>query len=319
MILYGFGSHAKKLLRKYAVPDEKIELIIDNNENGKWLADVVTWNEYVNTHDQYKSEQICIGVKDAYDEVYNQIFHSGLFDRMNIINISDWIKQFPENDNLLSYKIKQHKFIELKNVANEVGDLKPELLKQSKVLSTREKALMELPQGGVVAEIGVAFGGFSKKILEFMKPAVFYAIDMYDEQLKGFWNKNVFEEENISHYDWYRREFESYINEGTMKMVKSISWEAMEPFPDDYFDYIYLDAAHDIDSVRKDIEAILPKIKDGGIIQFNDYTYGTSNVYYGVIPMVNKMINETGSQVMFFCLDKGGYHNLVVKINKKRG
>lgn len=317
MILYGFGKEANRLFTKYAVPANQLEVIIDNNGNGKWISKVIPWDIFVNTKDDYVSDIICIGVKNGYDEIYNQVYASGLFRENNIIKLCDWITQFPIHDDLLSVACKQHCYEEVKCKAYEAKDIKNELLKNAKVLSNRYEALKYIPQNSVVAEIGVAFGGYSKYILEELQPKEFYAIDMYYEQLKGFWNNNVFDEQNITHYEWYRREFQQYIDKGILKMQKSLSWEAMSIYPDNYFDYLYLDAAHDYESVRKDIAAIYPKMKRGAIIQFNDYTYGNSKASaYGVIPEVNRFINSTNSEVMFLCLEKGGYHDLVVRVNK---
>lgn len=316
MILYGFGREANKLLRKYAVPEAELEVIIDNNRNGSWLSDVVTWDEFKERKSQFASKEICIGVVDKYSEIYSQVKESRIFEEKNIYRLADWIKKYPIHEQLLSEKCKQHKYNEMKEKAFEVGDIKPELTINSKVLPSRYQVFEYLPKNCIAAEVGVAFGGFSKYILEEMKPTSFYAIDMYDEQLEGFWNKNIFKEQKITHYDWYEKEFKDYIDAGVLKMHKSISWDAMKAYPDNYFDYLYLDAAHDYESVKKDIEAIYPKMKKGSIIQFNDYTYGTSNVYYGVIPLVNKFINETDSEVLYFCFEKGGYHDLVVRVNK---
>lgn len=52
--------------------------------------------------------------------------------------------------------------------------------------------------------------------------------------------------------------------------IKSISWEAAKQFEDESVDVVYIDADHSYESVVNDIEAWLPKIKQGGIIAGHD-------------------------------------------------
>jgi len=82
---------------------------------------------------------------------------------------------------------------------------------------------------------------------------------------------------------------------------------------------VYLDAAHDYHSVKKDLEALDRKIKYGGFIQFNDYCLGSSfSAPYGVIKAVNSFVNTGMHKVKFFCLGLEplyvGYPDIVVQI-----
>lgn len=58
----------------------------------------------------------------------------------------------------------------------------------------------------------------------------------------------------------YRVEF----HEGT-------SWKVAQDFPDAYFDWVFIDAGHDQESVSRDIEAYRPKMKPGGWVTGHDY------------------------------------------------
>jgi len=46
--------------------------------------------------------------------------------------------------------------------------------------------------------------------------------------------------------------------------------------PDGYFDFIYIDANHDTESVLRDIKISLPKLKSSGIISGHDYINGVN-------------------------------------------
>lgn len=64
------------------------------------------------------------------------------------------------------------------------------------------------------------------------------------------------------------------------------SYNISDSFQDNYFDLIYIDAAHDYDSVKKDIELYLPKCKR--IIAGHDY----SPEWPGVTQSVNEILGK---------------------------
>jgi predicted O-methyltransferase YrrM len=51
---------------------------------------------------------------------------------------------------------------------------------------------------------------------------------------------------------------------------RGVSWESAGYFQDGELDFVFIDAAHDYDSVTKDIKAWLPKVRLGGIIAGHD-------------------------------------------------
>lgn len=53
--------------------------------------------------------------------------------------------------------------------------------------------------------------------------------------------------------------------------IKKISWEGSKLYSDNSLDFVFIDAAHDYESVKKDINSWFPKIKEGGIIAGHDY------------------------------------------------
>ena len=53
-----------------------------------------------------------------------------------------------------------------------------------------------------------------------------------------------------------------------------MSWDAAVNFADESIDFVFIDADHSYESVKKDIEAWLPKIRKNGIISGHDYGNG---------------------------------------------
>jgi len=58
-----------------------------------------------------------------------------------------------------------------------------------------------------------------------------------------------------------------------VNFIHKASVEAAKQFPDKFFDYIYIDGAHDYDNVINDLTAWYPKIKTGGIFSGHDWWY----------------------------------------------
>jgi predicted O-methyltransferase YrrM len=66
------------------------------------------------------------------------------------------------------------------------------------------------------------------------------------------------------------------------------SWDAASQFEDKSLDFVFIDADHVYESVKRDIIAWLPKIKPGGIIAGHDYC----DVHPGVIQAVNEIFGK---------------------------
>ena len=56
-----------------------------------------------------------------------------------------------------------------------------------------------------------------------------------------------------------------------VELIRKSSKAAAEEFKNRTLDFVFIDAAHDYESVKKDIEAWYPKVKRGGIISGHDY------------------------------------------------
>jgi hypothetical protein len=75
------------------------------------------------------------------------------------------------------------------------------------------------------------------------------------------------------------------------------SVEAAEKVEARSLDFVYIDAAHDYESVRRDIEAWAGRVRPGGILSGHDYWDGP-HPYDGAIYGVRRAVNE-------FCAQRG--------------
>ncbi|MBL8552418.1 MAG: class I SAM-dependent methyltransferase [Hyphomonadaceae bacterium] len=124
------------------------------------------------------------------------------------------------------------------------------LVEQCRVCASREDLLLRLPKGGRIAEVGVETGAFSRRILQVAEPRELHLIDL-----------------DFSRIDAAVRADPRAI------LHKAPSSVAIASFPDDHFDWIYIDADHSYPGVRRDIEAAAAKVAPGGYLVFNDFAH----------------------------------------------
>lgn len=82
-------------------------------------------------------------------------------------------------------------------------------------------------------------------------------------EVKSEFEKNTRHFDNIIHWDKY-------------------SYEVDDKFSNREFDFLYIDAEHTYESVKKDLELYTPKVKRGGIIGGHDYTDNWAGVRQAV-------------------------------------
>jgi hypothetical protein len=185
-----------------------------------------------------------------------------------------------ENDRLLAMDVR----------------LSAEHLSGTRVLPDRETMLTTLPQNGVVAEVGVADGRFSECILELNKPSRLYLIDA--------WAMPNHPQYGEGGHRLIARKFESQISAGLIEVRRGMSWDMLEELPDDHLDWIYIDAAHSYDAVRKDLEVARRKTKDEGFIAGHDYVrWGRFGARFGVLEAVNEFCIQHRYAFAFLSLE----------------
>jgi hypothetical protein len=71
------------------------------------------------------------------------------------------------------------------------------------------------------------------------------------------------------------------------KSIRKSSTEAANQFEEDSLDFVFIDASHEYEDVKKDIQVWLPKVKKGGILAGHDYY-----LEYDYFPGVKRAVNE---------------------------
>jgi hypothetical protein len=80
----------------------------------------------------------------------------------------------------------------------------------------------------------------------------------------------------------FLKNLEKYNVSNYINPVKSMSWDAAKEYGDLSLDMVFLDAGHDYESVKKDLNAWWPKIKKEGIFAGHDYNHSQEGVTLAV-------------------------------------
>ena len=149
-----------------------------------------------------------------------------------------------------------------------------------------------------LAEVGCWKGHsisyLAKLLLSTNKKFELYAIDIWDEWKNWRENCKVADEAHFDEiiqnlYKIYNRNLEINGVRKHIVDVKKPSVEAVKDFEDGYFDFVYIDADHTYNAVKRDIDAWFPKVRVGGIIGGHDYFQPTCGVKQAVDEKFSKV------------------------------
>lgn len=130
--------------------------------------------------------------------------------------------------------------------------------------------LSKKTNGGIMVEVGSAYGEGAEIFSKYFDKV--YCIDP--------WVKSTADREK--YFD------EKLENNTKIIKMKGISKDFIDTFKNKSLDFVYIDANHNYEFVKKDIEMWLPKIKDNGFIGGHDYNFS----FLGVIQAVHEKFDR---------------------------
>jgi hypothetical protein len=159
-----------------------------------------------------------------------------------------------------------------------LGTLKRYLIGRGPIAPERVDLLRQMPKDSICAEIGVFKGNFSGSILQIVSPQRLHLIDpwAFQNQYSQSWfgGELGHSQKNMDRiHEKVKQRFRSEIRHGQVIVNRGLSTELASEFPDDYFDWIYIDANHTYEAVRADLQAFSSKVKQGGFIAGDNYGF----------------------------------------------
>jgi hypothetical protein len=179
---------------------------------------------------------------------------------------------------------------------DRAGPLDQALLEGCRVYSDRKLFLKTLPVGGVVAEVGVDKGEFSRYMIDTLRPSKIHLFDIAPERV---------DPANLA----------DAMRSGLAEFHVGDSSINLATFANEHFDLIYIDGDHSYGGVQKDILAAESKLKPGGLMVMNDYTAWSpaSMSKCGVAKAANEFANSRRWPVFALALQGAGYYDLALR------
>jgi Methyltransferase domain len=201
--------------------------------------------------------------------------------------------------------------------------LPQQLLTNARLLPDREAILPLLPKDAVIAEVGVALGDFSERMIRICEPAQFIAIDLFDlHRIPEIWGRKTLELfSGGTHGEYYRRRFADLIEQGQVSVLEGDSTAVLETCADASLDVVYVDADHGYEAVKRELAVIRRKIKDNGWIILNDYIMNDyimsdaafSNAPYGVVQASNEFMLAENWEMIYLAFHPYLYCDVVLR------
>lgn len=169
--------------------------------------------------------------------------------------------------------------------------LRPDALTDAKLFADRNQMMQHFVSGGVGVEVGVQRGIFSRFLLDQIKPDKLFLLDLYADDISA-----------------------DVLDDPRTELLLGDSSTQLMTLEDRSTDWIYIDGDHSYPGAFKDTEAARRKIKQDGLIIFNDYTpWSIGEVMpYGVMAVVNDLVNE-GYPIVGLALASHGYFDVAVR------
>lgn len=116
--------------------------------------------------------------------------------------------------------------------------------------------------------------------------------------LIDYWNSTVggYVSQEITWDDLYKSVCDKFNHDARVRVIRKASLEAVQIFLDNELDFVYIDANHKYEEVKKDLESWYPKVRHCGIFAGHDYIPdGDYNGYlFGVKKAVDEFVRERG-------------------------
>lgn len=173
---------------------------------------------------------------------------------------------------------------------------------------------------GVGAELGVQQGLYAKSILSAWPSATeYHMIDPWVTQTNYIDAANVDQETQDARMASAAAVAQSFAPRVAVSVVRNFSYDAVNLYPDCYFDFVYVDAVHDYEGALNDMIDWWPKVRSGGLLAGHDmidaiqHEPGGRSSIFGVKTAVEHFAIGVRRQVWNVAMQEGWPSFFIVK------
>jgi hypothetical protein len=146
-----------------------------------------------------------------------------------------------------------------------------------------------LPKNGIGAELGVFKGHLSPILLKHSKATKLHLIDPW-YFLTARWAWAGGNQSTVDALIKVLKTFKNEIEDGRILIHVGDDLQVLATFPDQYFDWVYIDSSHMYEHTMHELQMLASKVKDNGVIAGDDWQPEPNHRHHGVYKAVNEFI-----------------------------
>jgi len=156
-----------------------------------------------------------------------------------------------------------------------------------------------LPKNGIGAELGVYKGDFSPFLLKHTNAKKLYLVDPWFYHKGGHWDWGNGNRSTVDALIKILRAFKKEIEDG--RIIIQVGWDTqvLTTFPDQYFDWVYVDTSHTYEQTKKELQILTRKVKGNGVIAGDDWWPDPNHRHHGVYKAVREFEASTNYRIIY--------------------
>lgn len=177
------------------------------------------------------------------------------------------------------------------------------------VFQTRESMIRTMLKPGMVGcEVGVFAGEFAESLVR-LQPKELTLIDCWFSENGMLFSGDVDGNNGVSlTQDYlYGLVVSRFANNSSIKIFRGWTWDILPTLADNSLDYVYVDADHTYEGMKRDLKLLQSKLKPDGLLMGHDYemNFAKAKIHwkFGVQQAVDEFCQETDYRLIAKAMD----------------